>query len=234
MEMQTQVTEEAVAALTECVYRHPRHREVYYQLLAFCADERAVDEAESFVEGLPAFADALQRAGVLVDVMVQHGGLAYVEYDGDGRVIDDARIAEVRAAVADQWEGAADTRAFEDAVEDALFDLVARRTVRATPAARAVVQLLDPERRVAAYATGRPEREPVYRELLSFCLVPRSLDEIKALLDGNPALAPTARTAHQPLHASYFIDRLHESGGLEWQNGWVATPAGRAFLEAAA
>lgn len=231
METQNQVTEEAVAALTECVYRHPRHREVYYQLLAFCAEERTVDEAEAFVETLPAYADALQRAGVLVDVMVAQGGLAYIEYDAAGSAIDDARIAATRQAVADRWKGDLNSPAFEDAVEDALFDLVARRTVQTTVVGCAVVQLLNPKKRVAAYATSCPEREPVYRQLLSFCLTPRSLSEIKALLDGNPVLEPTARTAHQPLHASYFIDRLHESGGLEWQGGWVATPAGRAFLE---
>lgn len=208
-------TEAEVAHLLEVVYRHPRHRELYYKTLAFCEAPRTVDEAEDFVEAQPEYASALQTSTVLVNVLVEEGGLAYEEYDAEGTLLTDERIAALKEA---------------GATDDDLFDMVARRMVSATSTGCAVVALLEPKRRVASYATSAPERTRIYRQLLSFCETPRTLDDIKTLLDGDEALAPSERTSWQKLHASYFIDRMDEAGGLTWQNGWVTTEAGAAFL----
>lgn len=210
-----QPDEADVAHLLETVYRHPRHRELYYKTLAFCQEERTVDEAEDFLEEQPEFTSALQMSTVLVNVLIEEGGLAYSEYDAQGVLITEDRLEELRTQGAD---------------EDSLYDLVWRRCVTATPAARAVIALLDPAQRVRSYATSVPERMRIYRTLLDFCLTPRALDDIRELLDGDPALAPSERTSWQKLHASFFIDRMDEAGGLVWQGGWVTTAAGRAFL----
>lgn len=208
-------TEAEVAHLLEIVYRHPRHRELYYKTLAFCEGGRTVDEAEDFIEAQPECKSALQTSTVLVNVLIEEGGLAYAEYDAEGALLTDEHMASFKEA---------------GATDDELFDLVARRTVATTPVGRAVVTLLNPRRRVASYATSVPERTPVYKKLLAFCETPRTLDEIKSLLDGESALEPSERTAWQKLHASYFIDRMDEAGGLAWQNGWVTTEAGKALL----
>ena len=208
-------TEAEVAHLLEIVYRHPRHRELYYKALAFCEGERTVDEAEDFIEEQPEYAGALQTSTVLVNVLIEQGGLAYREYDAEGAPITDERAATLKD---------------EGATDDDLFDMVARRTVRTTPAGCAVVSLLEPKQRIASYVASVPERTRVYKKLLVFCETPRTLDEIKSLLEGDSALEPSERTAWQKLHASYFIDRMDEAGGLAWQGGWVTTEAGRAFL----
>ena len=208
-------TEAEVAHLLEIVYRHPRHRELYYKALAFCEGGRTVDEAEDFIEAQPEYAGALQTSTVLVNVLIEEGGLSYEEYDAEGAPLTDERVATLKD---------------EGVTDDELFDMVARRMVATTPAGCAAVALLDPKRRVAAYATSVPERTRIYRKLLAFCKTPRTLDEIKSLLDGEPELEASERTAWQKLHASYFIDRMDESGGLAWQGGWVTTEAGEAFL----
>ena len=246
------VTEQSVASLVDCVYRHPRHREIYYQMLQYCVTERTVEEVEEAVEGLPAYRSALQSASTLIGVMLDAGGLIYTEYDAEGAVIDDARVEEVRRATLEQRasvagsvlssaesaladaEYKAQALALDNAIDDALYGLVEKRTLRVTETGAAVVRLLDPVKRVTSYATSRPERAPLYRKLLEFCLVPRTLEEIKGLLDGDPALAPTEHSGRQALHASYFIDRMNESGGLQWDGGWVTTSAGRSYLNEAA
>lgn len=246
------VTEQSVAALVDCVYRHPRHREIYYQILQYCVTERTVEEVEEAIEGLPAYRSALQSASTLIDVMLDAGGLVYAEYDTEGAVIDDARVEEVRRSIVEQRASDAEsvlssadsaladagykaqTLALDNAIDDALYELVDKRTLRVTETGAAVVRLLDPVKRVTSYATSRPDREPLYRKLLEFCLAPRTLEEIKGLLDGDPALAPTEHSGQQALHASYFIDRMNESGGLQWDGGWVTTSAGRSYLSEAA
>ena len=246
------VTEQSVASLVDCVYRHPRHREIYYQMLQYCVTERTVEEVEEAVEGLPAYRSALQSASTLIGVMLDAGGLIYTEYDAEGAVIDDARVEEVRRATLEQRasvagsvlssadsaladaEYKAQALALDNAIDDELYGLVEKRTLRVTETGAAVVRLLDPVKRVTSYATSRPERAPLYRKLLEFCLVPRTLEEIKGLLDGDPALAPTEHSGQQALHASYFIDRMNESGGLQWDGGWVTTSAGRSYLNEAA
>lgn len=207
--------ESRVAQVLDIVYRHPRHRELYYKTLAFAREERDLDAAEQFIEAQPEYASALQTSSVLVDVLIKEGGLAYYEYDAQGERLTDERIRDLEAC---------------GASEDDLFDLVARRTVVTTPAGSAAADLVDPVKRVRAYATNVPARTHVYRTLLDFCTTPRSLEEINALLADDPALKPSARTAHQRLHASYFIDRMNEAGGLVWRNGWVMTEAGRTLL----
>lgn len=104
------------------------------------------------------------------------------------------------------------------------------RTVRTTPAGRAAVELLAPERRIAACVNAVPARRDAFAAVLAFCEQPRTLDAVKQLLANHPALEPSARTAGQRLHAVYFIDRLSEAGGLVWDHAWVTTDAGKRFL----
>lgn len=223
-------SEQSIAALVECVYRHPRHRELYYQALLHCMDERGVEEVEEFIESLPAFGSALQTSSTLIDVLLSAGGLVYTEYDADGKIIDDERVEAVRRAVIARLpEGTS----ADDAVEDALYELVDNRTLSTSETGAAVVELLDPVKRVTSYASSRPDRTPAYRKLLEFCLTPRTLEEIKGLLDEDPVLKSAERSGCQGLKASYFIDRMNESGGLQWNGRWLTTDAGQAYLKTA-
>lgn len=212
---ENQPAEEDVARVVDCICNHPRHRELLYKALAFCREERDEGEVESYLKAQPEQAQALQTPYALVRSLVVAGGLAQASYDATGAVLDDARRAELAAQGLD---------------DDAVAALAVRRTVTTTPAGRAAVALLDPERRIAACMNAGPARRDAFVRLLEHCRKPRSLDSVKRLLDEHPALEPSAHSGGQRLHAVYFIDRLNEAGGLAWDGAWVTTEAGKRFL----
>ncbi|WP_302389659.1 hypothetical protein [Eggerthella sinensis] len=208
------LTEERVARVVDSLYNHPRHRELLYKTLDFCDEERRFEEAEAFIEAQPERAQALQAPYTLVRCLVDAGGLALVRRDAAGNALDDG----------------GDAGADADAAHLAAEPREAFRTVRTTPAGRAAVELLAPERRIAACVNAVPARRDAFAAVLAFCEQPRTLDAVKQLLANHPALEPSARTAGQRLHAVYFIDRLSEAGGLVWDRAWVTTDAGKRFL----
>ncbi len=212
---ENQPAEEDVARVVDCICNHPRHRELLYKTLALCGEERDESEVESYLQTQLEQAQALQTPYALVHSLVAAGGLVQTRYDAAGAVLDSTRRAELAAQGLD---------------DDAVAALAVRRTVTTTPAGRAAVVLLDPERRIAACANAGPARRDAFVRLLEHCREPRSLDSVKRLLDGHPALEPTARSGGQRLHAVYFIDRLTEAGGLVWDGSWVITEAGKRFL----
>lgn len=209
-----ELTEERVARVVDSLYNHPRHRELLYKTLDFCGEERRFEEAEAFIEAQPERAQALQVPYTLVRCLVDAGGLALVRRDAAGNALDDG----------------SDAGADADAAHPTAEPCEAFRTVRTTPAGRAAVELLAPERRIAACVNAVPARRDAFAAVLAFCEQPRTLDAVKQLLANHPALEPSARTAGQRLHAVYFIDRLSEAGGLVWDHAWVTTDAGKRFL----
>lgn len=205
-ESKEEPTKERIARVVDSLYNHPRHRELLYKTLGFCGEERLFEEAEAFIEAQPECAQALQTPYMLVRCLVDAGGLSLVRRDAAGKALGD-----VDASPADEPR-----EAF--------------RTVRTTPAGRATVDLLAPERRIAACVNAVPARRDAFAAVLAFCEEPRTLDAVKQLLADHPALEPSARTAGQRLHAAYFIDRLNEAGGLVWDHAWVTTDTGKRFL----
>ena len=210
-----QPAEEAVARIVDSIYLHPRHRELLYKTLAVCSAERDALEAERFIEQQPECAQALQEPFALVRQLVTCGGLARAAYDENGVLLD----GTLKAELVDQGLD-----------DDAIAALATRHAVATTPAGLAAVTLLDPAYRIAACANAVPERRDIFVRLLEHCRKPRSLDSVKQLLDGHPALEPSTRSGGQRLHAAYFIDRLDEAGGLVWDGAWVTTEAGERFL----
>ena len=105
------------------------------------APKRTVDEAEIFLEAQPEYADALQTSTVLVNVLIDHGGLEYEEYDETGEKLTEARIEGFRE---------------QGLSEDEIYDAIERRCVRATEEGRAVTNLLDPVERVRSLPGIRP------------------------------------------------------------------------------
>lgn len=237
--MENPINEAAVASLVDVVYRHPRHRELYYAILAHCEKERTVEDAEAFTEEHVDYHSALQSAATLINVMIAEGGVAYTEYDAEGNPITEERLEALRAETAAAWleshpeddEASLEkNQAFLDAYEDACFELVARRTLQTTAVGMAVVELLDPVKRISAYIASRPERSHLYLQVLDFCQTPRTLAEVDALIKDDPALAPTAASDWQRIRPSYILDRLTEAGGLAWNEGWFITEAAKEYL----
>ena len=207
-------SEESIARVVECLFNHPRHRELLYKALVHCQTERTEHAAEEFLARQPEAAQALQTPYTLLRNLAAAGGVTVIAHDAQGLALDETRCEQLRAEGLD---------------DDALADLVAERRVT-TPAGCAACELLAPEHRTLAAIYKVPERRATFVRLLDFCRTPRKLADINQLLADDPALAPSQRTAGQKLHACYFIDRLEEAGGLVWDGSWVTTDAGKRAL----
>ena len=208
-------SEESIARVVECLFNHPRHRELLYKALVHCQTERTEHAAEEFLARQPEAAQALQTPYTLLRNLAAAGGVTVIAHDAQGLALDETRCEQLRAEGLD---------------DDALADLVAERRVLTTPAGCAACELLAPEHRTLAAIYKVPERRATFVRLLDFCRMPRKLADINQLLADDPALAPSQRTAGQKLHACYFIDRLEEAGGLVWDGSWVTTDAGKRAL----
>ena len=208
-------SEESIARVVECLFTHPRHRELLYKALVHCQTERTEHAAEEFLARQPEAAQALQTPYTLLRNLAAAGGVTVIAHDAQGLALDETRCEQLRAEGLD---------------DDALADLVAERRVLTTPAGCAACELLAPEHRTFAAIYKVPERRATFVRLLDFCRTPRKLADINQLLADDPALAPSQRTAGQKLHACYFIDRLEEAGGLVWDGSWVTTDAGKRAL----
>ena len=208
-------SEESIARVVECLFNHPRHRELLYKALVHCQTARTEHAAEEFLARQPAAAQALQTPYTLLRNLAAAGGVTVIAHDAQGLALDETRCEQLRAEGLD---------------DDALADLVAERRVLTTPAGCAACELLAPEHRTLAAIYKVPERRATFVRLLDFCRTPRKLADINQLLADDPALAPSQRTAGQKLHACYFIDRLEEAGGLVWDGSWVTTDAGKRAL----
>lgn len=208
-------SEESIARVVECLFNHPRHRELLYKALVHCQTERTKHAAEEFLARQPEAAQALQTPYTLLRNLAAAGGVTVIAHDAQGLALDETRCEQLRAEGLD---------------DDALADLVAERRVLTTPAGCAACELLAPEHRTLAAIYKVPERRATFVRLLDFCRTPRKLADINQLLADDPALAPSQRTAGQKLHACYFIDRLEEAGGLVWDGSWVTTDAGKRAL----
>ena len=208
-------SEESIARVVECLFNHPRHRELLYKALVHCQTERTEHAAEEFLARQPEAAQALQTPYTLLRNLAAAGGVTVIAHDAQGLALDETRCEQLRAEGLD---------------DDALADLVAERRVLTTPAGCAACELLAPEHRTLAAIYKVPERRATFVRLLDFCRTPRKLADINQLLADDPALAPSQRTAGQKLHACYFSDRLEEAGGLVWDGSWVTTDAGKRAL----
>ena len=208
-------SEESIARVVECLFNHPRHRELLYKALVHCQTERTEHAAEEFLARQPEAAQALQTPYTLLRNLAAAGGVTVIAHDAQGLALDETRCEQLRAEGLD---------------DDALADLVAERRVLTTPAGCAACELLAPEHRTLAAIYKVPERRATFVRLLDFCRTPHKLADINQLLADDPALAPSQRTAGQKLHACYFIDRLEEAGGLVWDGSWVTTDAGKRAL----
>lgn len=97
-------------------------------------------------------------------------------------------------------------------------------TWKTTAAGLAVVDINRPSKMLETLVSEDKDHEDLLREVLRFCGVPRSTNEIERLLEKYDTLAK------EGVYPSYFISELEKGGGLEWNDGWSTTPAGRAFL----
>lgn len=94
-----------------------------------------------------------------------------------------------------------------------------------TAAGRNVVGMESGENRLGRLLARETVYHDTYLQILQFCVLPKSRKEIESALEGNPVLE------HPKVYASFFIEALEEAGGLEWNEKWETTQAGRDFLD---
>ncbi len=203
--------QERCILLEKALMRQSLHRELLYKGLAFCHERRDLRVLEAAIESFPEFSQATQSAYHFIDVLVKAGGLSRLMLDARGVPIE--------------------PRLVEGMSEDAKDDLVAGEAFEMTDAGRALVRFHAPQARLAELMDAEPEREGVYRTLLSFCSVePRSYASIAALVQDDPLLYLKTSTQPMLIQPSVFVDRLQRAAGLAWRDGWVTTEEGKEFL----
>ncbi len=198
-----------MAAIEDTVCRHPLNREVLYRMLAYCAEERALDDLEREAASWPEFETATQNQYRLAEHLVRAGGLDPVERDERGAIVMEqgARRGRRRRP-----------RAFRSVSHHRSGRALRRAGHR--PQAR-LVELLQ----------LAPERADVYIELLEFVRArPRAYNDIVELLRGRPVLETVVDGERRRMQPSVFVDKLERSGALVWKEGWCLTEEGDAFL----
>lgn len=187
-------------------------RELFYAALRFCREHRTRDELEAMMESHPTFSSTVLTASSCTDILVKHGALAQSVRIPDGSLVS----TEDFVAMIDRDET---TKA-----DGAL-------TVVATAAALEAAEGLSVGNRLAGLLKeATPEREAIYLAVLRFCAVPRTLDQIKSLLEDS-GLSTTPTKDRETVYPSAIANALARAGALCWQNGWTLTQEGAAAIE---
>jgi hypothetical protein len=92
---------------------------------------------------------------------------------------------------------------------------------RLTPAGRIALDAMNLSRELTSLLDRTPEHRPTYLEILRFCAVPRTTEEIETHLDGDPSIRPPKT------YPSTVIAPLEDVGALRWVDKWMTTDLGR-------
>lgn len=76
------------------------------------------------------------------------------------------------------------------------------------------------------------EAEPHYSEIFTIVLRMCVRDGGTQVKDVDETVGDEPALQNPKRYGIYFIDKLERAGGVEWQNAWVTTEAGKQFLEA--
>lgn len=102
--------------------------------------------------------------------------------------------------------------------------------LRTTADGQQALEACSPRARLARLERGFPARSAAFREVVRYCDVPRSFEEIRSHYRQN-ICAGEAGKALGALDADYFVSKLEAAGGLVWTGKWTATAEGRSFIE---
>ena len=94
-----------------------------------------------------------------------------------------------------------------------------------TAAGQNVVKMESYGNRFERLLAQEPKYKDIYLKVLESCVSPKSRTELESMFSGNPIL-------ENPLvYPSYFIETLERAGGLEWDEKWRTTQAGKDLLK---
>lgn len=204
--------DEKLLMLEEAVTKHPLNREVLYKLLAYCEQERQLEDIERTIASWPEFRTATQNQYRMAETLVRAHGLVRIEHDEAGNPVSPEDLVGLD--------------------EDAADDLVKSVTYRTTDVGASFVEQHRPRARLVELLQLAPERADVYIELLDFIAEkPRTYNEIVSLLSGRPVLETVIDGTRHTMQPSVFVDKLERSGALVWNEGWCLTEEGKTFLQ---
>lgn len=205
--------EERVERCTKTVTRTSRYREILRKTLVYCRTRRPLPEVEERIMGYPEYEYAAQNPYRLIRFLVDAEGLALLEMDEEGEVVTPERKVGL--------------------TEDEVDDLVVEFQLETTEVGDEVARRLEPHTRIADLLRQFPIRFDSYREVMDFCMEPRSIKEINKLFEGRDlrALGTMHSDTTIAIQPSVFVDKLEKAGAMYWDGKWKLTPEGRVFLE---
>lgn len=180
--------------------------------LGFCTQQRSFSEVEAEIATYPEFRYVEYSQAAILDILVQVGALEKRNLDKSGGIVPVARLRALS--------------------EDDRDDLVVAYALETTEAGKAAIADMEPAERLRTLFAEVPERNETYLRVMEFCRIPRTFDEVSTLLkDAAPAKSRNPYT-DLPLYPSAYLGHLEGAGGLLWDEGWILTEDGAAFLEA--
>lgn len=218
VEPMPEALEARVDAVMAAVRKQSLHREILYKTLTFCRERRELPDIEHEIATYPEFKYATQDQYHLITVLAEAGGLERFELDEEGGVVTDERKAGLS--------------------EDEIDDLVATYAYAATDAGNAVVERLDPQRRVRELLAAMPERGDAFATILEFCAESRTYKEIEVQFidssgedDEDLFGIKSVYDQEDSVHPSTLVSYLEGAGALVWSDGWLRTDEGSAMLK---
>lgn len=201
---------EGVRAVKQVFEGNPAYRHLYRDLVVYCREERALEEALDFCESIRTSRSQILDAAAMVDVMVHCGAL-------ERSILVNG---EPYAGSLEEFQSD------ETLPEDACMSVY----VRATDDGLAAVAMQDEERSLDRLLEENPQRAVAFAAVLEACANEQgcSTRQLQELLKGADLLETEEARGIDGLHASYFTGALEAVGALAWNGkAWIVTEKGR-------
>lgn len=195
---------EAAQGVRRILDENPAYRFLYASVIAFCEDERTMEEALAFCESARVSASQILSASAMVDVLVGCDALrAQVLVDGL------------------PYEGTLEEAQSDDRLSD---DATVEVRLRATDAGREAVEAQAAGRSLEGLFAQNPTRQEAFRAVLAWCAGEgKTTRQLQELLREADLLETEQARGIDGLHASYFTGALESVGALVWNGkAWVA------------
>lgn len=180
--------------------------------LGFCTQQRSFSEVEAEIATYPEFRYVEYSQAAILDILVQVGALEKKNLDKSGGIVPVARLRALS--------------------EDDRDDLVVAYALETTEAGKAAIADMEPAERLQALFAEAPERNETYLRVMEFCRISRTFDDVSALLKDAASAKSRNPYTDLSLYPSAYLGHLEGAGGLLWDEGWILTEDGAAFLEA--
>ena len=183
-------------------------RELNYEVLAFCAEERRQDDVVRFALESPQSKKVTTSLSTVIDTLVKEGALV--------------RLARIDGALVPIEEFVEAIESGDAARDDAEIVLIATDFGKQVAADGCV------EKRLARMLAEKTQHKPALRLLVDLCETPQTLSSITAALKSAGVPTEPARGV-EPVYPSLLLDSLQRTGVIVWEDGWRLTKEGRSI-----